>query len=71
MSTEIRHEPELLTVSEYALEMRVTGQTVRRWVREGRLEAVRTRGGQMRVPLHALPRLSRTRSSIDPNGGSR
>lgn len=42
-------DPELLTVDEAAELLRVTAQTVRRWVAEGRLPALRL-GRAHRIP---------------------
>lgn len=38
-----------LTVSEVAAELRTTPRTVQRWIREGRLRAVRIPGGSYRI----------------------
>ena len=52
-----RIEPELLTASEAALELRCSVTSIKRWVAEGQLGAVRTPGGHLRIPVHELRRL--------------
>jgi predicted site-specific integrase-resolvase len=61
MSTVVRHEPELLTVAETALELRRSAQTIRRWIRLGKLDVVRTPSGQLLIPIDALPRPEHSR----------
>lgn len=65
MST-VEHRPELMTLQEAALELRVSVQTARRYVRQGRLPHVRTPGGNIRIPLAALPALQRSHVSGRP-----
>lgn len=44
----------MLTIKEYAIFMRVSASTVRRWMREGRIQTVDTPSGRKRV-LIELP----------------
>lgn len=44
----MRHEDDLLTTAEVAAEYRVSGTTVRRWVKAGHLEATKLPGGTLR-----------------------
>jgi excisionase family DNA binding protein len=48
--------PEYLTVTEVAVRLRVSEQTVRRWIGDGVLGAVRV-GRVLRIPVTALDRL--------------
>lgn len=45
----VRHESELLTPSEAAIELRTTAATIKRWLRDGRLPGVRLPSGEWRV----------------------
>jgi excisionase family DNA binding protein len=60
MSTQIRNEtPMFLSVAEAALQLGVNAATIRKWVRDGHLRAVRPGGesGTLRIPLSELERL--------------
>lgn len=46
--------PNLLTVTETAVYCCVSTQTIRRWIRDGRLESVRLPSGRPRIPRQAL-----------------
>jgi excisionase family DNA binding protein len=46
-----------MTVAEVAIACGVTERTVRRWLRDGRLPALRV-GGRIRIPDHAVHELS-------------
>lgn len=46
-----------MTVAQVAEACGVTERTVRRWLREGRLQALRV-GGRIRIPTHALREVS-------------
>jgi excisionase family DNA binding protein len=65
------HESELLYPAEYADELRVSLSSVRRWIRQGKVEHVRTPGGQVRIPRGALPRVQRGRLEHGHNGMDR
>lgn len=43
-----------MTVTEVAAELRVNPETVRRWIKTGRLAGIVTPGGTYRVPRHAV-----------------
>lgn len=45
-STDIDRDGQYLTVGEVAEQYRTTARTVQRWIREGRLRAVRLPGGR-------------------------
>jgi excisionase family DNA binding protein len=47
--TTVRHESELLTPAEVAVELRTTSATVKRWLRDGRLPGVLLPSGEWRV----------------------
>ena len=51
--------PRFLSIGEAAVHLGVSGPTVRRWIREGRLQATQPGGSQgvLRVPLAELKRL--------------
>ena len=59
MSAPTRTEPRFLTVAQAAVALGVSGPTIRRWVRGGRLGAVQIGGetGVLRVPEAELERL--------------
>lgn len=42
-------DPELMTTTAAAARLRVTSQTIRRWIASGELRAVRTRTGRYQV----------------------
>lgn len=46
--------PEVLTISEAAMEMRVSAPTVRRWIRDHQLETIVLPSGRRRIPIEAL-----------------
>jgi excisionase family DNA binding protein len=50
-------EPELLTANEAAERLRVSGDTVRRWIRLDILPAVRLPSGQVRIRREDVERL--------------
>ena len=53
----VREEPRTLRIGEAAELLGVGVDTVRRWEADGRLETVRTAGGQRLVPLAEVSRL--------------
>jgi excisionase family DNA binding protein len=57
MSTPTPTLPALVTVPEAALALRVSTSTIRRWIREGHLNAVRVGPGSVRVEVAAVQRL--------------
>jgi excisionase family DNA binding protein len=62
MSTQVRTEtPVFLSVAEAALRLGVNAATVRKWVHDGHLRAVRPGGelGSLRIPTSELERLER------------
>ncbi len=54
-----------MTVAEVARVCGVTERTVRRWLREGRLPALRV-GGRVRIPEHAVRELAAPYGAVDP-----
>lgn len=48
--------PEFLTASEVAAKLRISRMTVTRWVRDGKLPAVRL-GAVLRIPTEAVDRM--------------
>jgi excisionase family DNA binding protein len=46
-------QPQFITIAEAAVRLGVSEKTVRRWIRDGKLPAVRM-GSQIRIPLGAL-----------------
>lgn len=62
---------ELHTVSEVAMALRVHHQTVRAWIRSGRVPAIRTPGGiGLRVTAQVLNRLLSEAPDTEKNEGS-
>ena len=57
---------ELFTVEEVAARFRVRPRTVYRWLRAGRMESIRTPGGQYRIPGQAVFRELESRVIEDP-----
>lgn len=55
-----RNESRFLSVPEAAILLGVTAPTVRAWIRDGRIRAVRPGGelGQLRVPVAEIDRLA-------------
>lgn len=51
-----------MTVSEVAAALRVTPETVLRWIRTGRLEGVALPSGRYRIPRTAVDALTREAS---------
>ncbi len=47
----------LLKITDAARALRVSGETVRRWVREGRIRAVQTPSGHLRIPQGEIDRI--------------
>jgi excisionase family DNA binding protein len=58
---------EWMTSGEVARAMNMTDAAIRRWAREGLVEAIKTPGGQYRFRREALARLLQVRH---PNGSS-
>jgi excisionase family DNA binding protein len=56
-----------MTSGEVARALNMTDAAIRRWAREGLVEAMKTPGGQYRFRREALARLTEVR---DPNGSS-
>ena len=50
----VRHESELLTPAEAAIELRTTAATVKRWLRTGALPGVKLPGGDWRIAIEDL-----------------
>ena len=48
---------ELLTVSKVALRLGYTGETIRRWISEGKLQAQRLPSGRIRIEPEAVEAL--------------
>ena len=57
MSEEQTAEQELLTTQEVADQLRVERQTVYRWIESGRIEAIKLRGGTIRIRQSEINRL--------------
>ena len=55
-------EPRLLDVAQAAKRWNVCVQTIRDWIRRGKLQAVRTPSGYYRIPESALPSFSSTKA---------
>lgn len=53
----------LLLLSEAAKQLRVSTRTLRRWDTSGKITVVRTPGGQRRVPIEEIERLSKPKTS--------
>ena len=51
---------ELLRPGEAAAKLRVSAETLRRWVRAGHLRAIRLPGGAVRIPQAELDRILMT-----------
>lgn len=45
---------DFLTASEAATALRLNPRTIRRWIAEGKLEAIRLPSGRVRIPLAAI-----------------
>jgi predicted site-specific integrase-resolvase len=58
-----RVEPEVLSVAECAIEVRRSAATVRRWIRDGQLAAVRLPSGGLVVPVSELASFERIERS--------
>ena len=56
-----------MTSGEVARALNMTDAAIRRWAREGLVEAIKTPGGQYRFRREALARLTQVRN---PNGSS-
>ena len=56
-----------LTVEEVAALCRVHITTVRRWIAQGQLEAIRLPGGTYRVTADAVDQLRQPMQAVDPN----
>ena len=69
MSTDRPAEPEFLSIMDVAKRLQLSDETVRRWVREGRLASVRV-GRQFRIYPHEVDRFlaGATRSHADEGG---
>lgn len=65
---ESRIEPELYTVSEAAMELRVSSATIKRWLRAGDLAGVRLPSGVWRVPVDGLQALQTHRRLVPAPG---
>jgi excisionase family DNA binding protein len=66
MNTLTRNDsPRFLTIGEAAVQLGVSGPTVRRWIKSGHLTAVQPGGeqGVLRVPVTELHRLAEGRDT--------
>jgi len=62
-------EEKMITTTEVAEMFGVSGQTVRRWINDGKLDAIKTPGGKLRVKASSaekLLNLSQTDHNIKP-----
>lgn len=57
----VSHEKHWITSGEVARALNMTDAAIRRWAREGLLEAIKTPGGQYRFRREALSNLMKTR----------
>lgn len=55
-----------IDVSAAARRLTVACETVRAWIRSGRLEAISTPTGRYKIPSSALDRFCRSRKAQDP-----
>jgi excisionase family DNA binding protein len=66
-SVRSRKPKDWMTSGEVARALNMTDAAIRRWAREGLVEAIKTPGGQYRFRREALARLMQVRN---PNGSS-
>lgn len=53
----------LFKITDAARALRVSGETIRRWAREGRIRVVQTPGGHLRIPQDEINRVSKGETS--------
>ena len=56
----------LLDVQQAAKRWQVCADTIRQWVRLGKLRAIRTPGNRIRIPESALPSVQKPSSLVGP-----
>lgn len=52
--------PELYTTEQVSEILKVNGDTVRRWIRDGRIKSVKLPNGCHRIPQSEIDRITRT-----------
>jgi len=60
----------LMTVDEVAVRLRVTTTTVRRWIKGGKLRALRMTGGTLRITQEDLAAFERQHGTIPAQEGT-
>ncbi len=63
---EIARAERLLEVAHAAFRMGVCFETIRRWIRSGKVRALKTPGGQWRIPESEVRRLATTDNKAQP-----
>ena len=59
-------DDKMITTTDAGEKLGVTGMTIRRWIRAGKLEAIRTVGRQIRVKESSVDALLNELSDVNP-----